>query len=105
MGSKSPFVDGRAAFIIGDDATLTSCDERPGETCATPWDNCCDPPQLLRAGTATVQVVDESGRVIRHGLRTVGGLKELSRLRVAGVVAPRSTEDVFIINATAIQVR
>jgi hypothetical protein len=104
MGTERPFVDHRALFVVGDEGTLTSCDIRHGAGCDTPWDNCCDEPAALRAGTATIQVVDETGKVLRHGIKGIAGLKELSRLRIAGVVAPHSTEEAFLINATTIQV-
>jgi hypothetical protein len=102
MGTMHPFVDGRAAFVVGDEGTLISCDLRHADTCPTPWDNCCDDPKAIRAGTATIQVVDAGGNVLKHGIRGVNGLMELSRLRIAGTVAPQSTPDAFIINATAI---
>lgn len=104
MGTREPFVDGRAVFVVGDEGTLTSCDMLHGDGCATPWDNCCDDPKALRAGTATIQLVDAEGKVLRHRIKGVFGLKELSRLRIAGVVAPNSTEDAFLVNATHIQV-
>jgi len=105
MGNKQPFVDNRAVFVVGDEGTLISCDMRHAEGCPTPWDNCCDEAEALRTGTATIQVVDDAGAVLRHGLRGVAGLKELSRLRIEGVVAPQATETAFIVNATRIQVR
>ena len=105
MGTKFPFVQDRAVFILGDDATLTSCDESGEEDgCATPWDVCCDNPALRKAGTATIQVLDESGQVLPRGLKGVGGLKELTRVLVAGTVDPGSSEDAFIVNAQAIHV-
>jgi len=104
MGNIEPFVDNRAIFVVGDEGTLTSCDLRPGDTCPTPWDNCCDDPQAIRDGTATIQVVDADGSVLHHGIKGVSGLKELTRLRVAGIVAPNSTETALIINATKIQI-
>jgi hypothetical protein len=104
MGTETPFVEGRALVVVGDEGTLTSCNLRPGDTCETPWDVCCDDPKAIRAGTATVQVVDQAGQVIKTGLRGAGGLQELSRVRVAGVVAPQATGDALIINAHAIEV-
>jgi len=103
MGTETPFVDQRALFVVGDEGTLTSCDLREGDTCKTPWDNCCDDPDAIRAGTATIQVVDAAGNVLKHGLRGVNGLKELSRVRVEGVGAPQSSADALIINATGIE--
>jgi hypothetical protein len=104
MGTETPFVDKRALFVVGDEGTLTSCDLRGGKDhCETPWDNCCDDPDALRAGTATIQIVDDGGQVLKHGIRGVHGLKELSRVRIEGVVAPQSTADALIINATGIE--
>lgn len=105
MGDLNPFVDNRALFVVGDEGTLISCDLRGDEGhCDTPWDNCCDDPKALKDGTATIQVVDATGQVIKHSIRGLGGLKELSRIRVRGVVAPQATEGALIINATAIDV-
>ncbi len=103
MGTETPFVDHRALFVVGDEATLTSCDLREDDHCSTPWDNCCDDPHALRIGTATIQIVDAEGNVVKHGIRGVNGLRELSRVRIRGVVAPQSTGDALIINATGIE--
>jgi hypothetical protein len=105
MGTREPFVDNRAIFVVGDEWTLISCDLRRGHDCPTPWDNCCDDPKAVREGTATIQVVDADGKVLRHEIKGVAGLKELSRLRIAGVVAPNSTEAAFVINAQKIEIR
>jgi len=104
MGTGEPFVENRALFVVGDEETLTSCDILHGDGCATPWDVCCEDPKEIRVGTATIQVVDDSGSILRHSIKGVSGLKELSRLRIAGVVAPNSTEVALIINASKIQV-
>jgi hypothetical protein len=104
MGTTTPFVDNRALFVVGDEGTLISCDIRHSDGCQTPWDNCCDAPEAVRAGTATIQVVDDEGNVLRHGIKGISGLKELSRVRVAGTVAANSTPAAFIINASKIQV-
>lgn len=37
MGHDEPFVQGRAAFILGDPEVITACSERPGDGCTTPW--------------------------------------------------------------------
>lgn len=103
MGAAKPFVDERALFVVGDEGTLTSCDLRESDQCETPWDVCCEPDGEIRAGTATIQVVDAGGNVLKHGMRGINGLKELSRVRIEGVVAPQSNLDALIINATGIQ--
>lgn len=104
MGSQQPFVAGRAAFILGDPALLTACNERPGDECKTPWDNCCDTPEAKRGGTATVQVLGSDGRVAEGTLEGVGGLAKLSKVIVVGKVAPGSGPESLVINATVIHV-
>ncbi len=102
MGVMDPFVENRALVVVGDEGTITSCDLLPEDQCSSPWDACCEDPKILKAGTATIQVVDESGQVLRHGLRDINGLKELSRVRVSGTVSDQGG-DALIINATSIE--
>ena len=104
MGVNHPFVEGRAAFVLGDEATLTPCDLKTSDKCKMPWDACCDPAAVRMAGTATIQVLDENGKLIRTGLKGINGLTELSRVTVAGTVAPNSTTEAFIVNARAIHI-
>jgi hypothetical protein len=102
MGAKSPFVDGRAAFILGDPSLLTPCNEQPDDPCPTPWDNCCDSKENKKIGTATIQIVDADGRVLKEPIEGVEGIAKLSRLTISGTVAAGSTPELLVINATAI---
>ena len=104
MGVTHPFVEGRAVFVLGDNATLTACSDTEGDQCATPWDTCCEPSEIRQAGTATVQIVDAEGDILRQGLEGVNGLEKLATVRVAGTLAPDSTPEAMIVNATAIHV-
>jgi hypothetical protein len=104
MGSKKPFVDGRAAFILGDPEVLTACNEVPGDECETPWDACCDSPEDKKRATATIQVVGADGRVLKEPIEGVGGLKNLAKVTVTGKVAEGSSADLLIVNASAIGV-
>jgi len=81
-GSESPFVSGRASFTIVDTG-LVPCSERPGDTCATPWDYCCDTDQLP-ASTASVKVVDDAGKTLAIDAKSGLGLKELQTVVVKG---------------------
>ena len=45
MGVKSPFVETRAVFVMGDEAALEVCQD----ACGSPWDNCCDTPEKIKA--------------------------------------------------------
>lgn len=105
MGNLKPFVDGRAAFILGDPEKLTPCNANPGDSCETPWDACCDTAEDIKVGTATIQVVDQRGRVLKESIENVNGLKKLSTITVSGTVAPGSNPDLLILNATSIQVK
>jgi hypothetical protein len=104
MGNEKPFVDGRSAFILGDTEVLTPCNENPDDKCSTPWDNCCDSKEDKKRGTATIQVVDVDGRVLKEPIEGAGGLAKLSNVTVSGKVAEGSSADLLIINASAIQV-
>ena len=104
MGLGKVFVDGRASFILGDPTKLTTCDKIPGDACETPWDACCDSKELKRVGIASIQIVDEDGRVLEGDIKGVNGLKEISKVTVTGTVAENSTEDNLIVNAEKIRV-
>lgn len=102
MGHLTPFVEGRAAFILGDPEVITACNMRPGDGCDTPWDACCDTPEDKQRGTASIQILGEDGRILKEGLEDVGGLKNLSKLLITGTIAEGSSAENLMINATAI---
>lgn len=104
MGHEKPFVDGRSAFILGDTEVLTACNENPDDKCSTPWDACCDSKEDKKRGTATIQVVDADGRVLKEPIEGAGGLANLSAVTVTGKVADGSSADLLIINASAISI-
>lgn len=104
MGAKEPFVEGRAAFILGDREKLTPCNERPDDPCSTPWDVCCDSKENRRVGTAMVQISGDDGRPLKESLEGVLGMKKLSKIRVKGRVAETSGPDNLVIHAEAIEV-
>lgn len=105
IGSTSPFVAGRAMVLMGDPEKLTSCDIKHGDRCSTPWDVCCDDKDDIKNFTATIQVVDADGKLIKQGLKGLGGIKELSHLVVTGTIAEGSNADNLLINATGIYVQ
>lgn len=104
MGRSKPFVDGRAAFVLGDRTLLTPCNEKPDDECDTPWDVCCDSAENKRKGPETIQIVGDDGRVISENLRGMNGVLELSKLTVHGTVAEGSSAEALIVNATEIYV-
>jgi hypothetical protein len=104
MGSTKPFVEGRAAFTLGDPAKLTPCNKNPDDSCETPWDVCCETPEAVKAATVTIQVVDADGRVLKEPVENVQGLNHLSEVIVTGKVTASSNADLLVLNADSIKV-
>jgi hypothetical protein len=101
-GRKIALVPKAAIAVLADEKSITSCNNMPGDSCATPWDYCCETPEKLTASTATIQVRDEKGKVLRAPLRGLGELKELSTVVISGTVDAASTKDNLIVNATSV---
>lgn len=105
MGNLSPFVPGRAVFIMGDPTILKACNEMPGDKCETPWDNCCATAEEKKAATATIQIVGSDGRVLKEGIEGAGGLNKLAEVTITGKVAEGSNSDLLLVNATAVHAK
>jgi hypothetical protein len=100
-GEEKPFVDGVAAFTIVD-TSLVPCSERPGETCPTPWDYCCDL-NALPESTATVKFVDAAGNPLPVGAKELLGVKELQTVVVRGQAKRNGTN--LVVLATGLYVK
>jgi hypothetical protein len=99
-GREEVFTAGRAAFLIAD-MKLPACSKRKGDKCATPWDFCCETPETRTANTATIQIVDDQGKVLKSDVRGASGIDHLSVLVIKGKVAKREEQN-LVINATGI---
>lgn len=104
IGSDPVFMEGRAVMIMGDPKKLTACNKIPDDPCETPWDVCCDDPEVITASIVTVQVVDDSGKPVKSSLKGIGGVTELSSVTITGKVAKASNADNMLVNATGIYV-
>lgn len=100
-GAMEPFSKDFATLVLADDTVMT-CDRNPGDACETPWDACCVEPKVLAASRLSVQVSGADGRPLGGTLKGVKGLKELDQLVIKGTVAPGSTAENLIIEATGI---
>jgi len=91
-GRRDAISEESPVFVIMDPA-IPSCADDPGDACATPWDYCCETPQVIAANSATVQVIgaDATPRA--------AGLEELDEVIVEGVIGPRPSGDVLVIRA------
>jgi hypothetical protein len=103
-GSENPLAPNRAILTLLD-ASVKTCEQMPGDSCATPWDACCEPRETLQANTATVQVVDADGNPVKATLRGAGGIDPLKEGIVVGKVADASDKNTLVINATAFYVK
>jgi len=104
MGVMEPFVENRAVFVLGDNSVITPCSDMATDHCATPWDACCDPTETRTDGTASIQIVNEQGQVLKQGLEGVNGLAKLTSVKVSGTVNAASSPKSLIVNATTIEV-
>ncbi|MGJ8723545.1 MAG: hypothetical protein ACSHYB_03220 [Roseibacillus sp.] len=104
MGRMEPFIDSRAMVVLGDPTKITPCNRNHDDGCQTPWDVCCDDPEVIKTSTATIQILDENGSVIKEGLKWLGGMQELTTLTVVGEVAEGSNAENLLINASGIHV-
>ena len=102
MGSDTVFMDGRAVMVMGDPKKMTPCSDIPGDECPTPWDVCCDDPEVVTASIITVQVTDESGKPLKATLKGLSGLKELSWVTVTGKVTEASNKENMVVNASGL---
>ncbi|MBK1882732.1 hypothetical protein JIN85_09915 [Luteolibacter pohnpeiensis] len=104
MGRKFPFVDGRAAFVLGDPEVITACNDMPDDECETPWDACCETKEAISKATATIQILGEDGRVLKTSVKGNHGLKELSSVTLTGTLDQSSTPEALVINASSLHV-
>lgn len=104
MGRIEPFIENRAMLVIGDPTQITPCNRNHDDECPTPWDVCCDDPEVIKKSIATIQILDAEGRPLKEGLKGLGGMQELTTLTVVGAIAEGSNEDNLLINASGIHV-
>ncbi len=102
-GREEPIAKGRAIMTVLD-PSVTTCDTMPGDACKTPWDACCEPSEKIAANSATVQVVDATGKPLAANLESIAGLKPLSKVTVSGTAKRAPGSDVLIVEAKQIHV-
>ena len=100
-GTNDPIVQGRASAAIIDAALANAC-VGEDDHCKTPWDYCCTAQEDITANLATLQVIDDAGKVIATDFAS--RIKPLTTLIVRGVVGPRPDPQVLTINATGIHI-
>ena len=101
-GRKKPFSETKAIFILGDDS-LETCDEKPDDSCPTPWDVCCEDRKKIANSTISIQVNDDNGDLLDGTLEGVSGIISGKRIKLKGIVSPKSSANAVILNAISIQ--
>lgn len=99
-GRATCFVPSSAVMIVAD-PVLEDCLQK-GDGCPKPWDYCCEPPERIKANTATVRVVDGSGIPVPQSMEGAGGLAPLKTIEVLGTVAESGPEGLFVVDAERI---
>jgi hypothetical protein len=84
-GAEKVFVDDYAVFTIVD-ASLPPCGAGRMDDCATPWDYCCDAPELVAANALSVELVAD-GKLLKAQPRGFHGLDVLKTVVVQGTVS------------------
>ncbi|TMQ33785.1 MAG: hypothetical protein E6K70_11230 [Planctomycetota bacterium] len=102
-GSPEPFVKGRAAFTIVD-SSLVPCNEKAGDTCATPWDYCCNSKEDLARATVLVKLIDAQGQAVAQDAQDLLGVKPMKTVVVGGR-AKRDREGNLTVLASHLYVR
>lgn len=100
-GGMDPIVSGRASAMMMDASVNNPCTSED-DHCTTPWDYCCTPQEVITENIATLQVLDDAGKVLKADLGT--RIQPMTTLIVKGIVGPRPDDKVLAINALAIYI-
>ncbi len=100
-GRVDPMSTESAFFVVMDDGVDNPCVSDGDDHCPTPWDYCCTPPEVRKTSSATVRLVDETGAIRAIDL-TDHGIEPLDTVTVIGIVGPRATTDILVIDAERI---
>ena len=103
-GRGESFIKNRASFMVAD-RSLKSCNEIEGDTCAKPWDYCCETPESKKLNMLMVQVVDSNGKLLKCEAKGVHGLEPLALVVIEGVVTATDDKGNCMIDAKKIWVK
>jgi len=97
-GRPKPIADQRAIFTIIDRNLV--CDT----ACGKGWSGCGNGPEALKAGTATVQIVDTDGKPLAATIEGANGLVPGATVVIRGIVAATSNANLLIVTAQRIHI-
>ena len=99
-GTMEPISAESPVFLIVDTGLYNKCTSGD-DHCKTPWDYCCAKPEDRVANSATVQLVDASGSLVKDS-PIAAGFKGLDEVVVVGTVGPRPDAKVLTVRATGV---
>jgi len=102
-GRKDPIGENRA-IITMIDMSLNPCNQPPETRCATPWDACCHPQDVIADNSATVEVVDANGQLLKANLAGKGGIAPMKQILVTGTVSGPVDQKNLLVRASSIYV-
>ncbi len=103
-GRAKPFAEGFAMFVVAD-PSLVSCELMGDEDhCPIPYDYCCEAPEKLKAGLATIQFSDADGMPYPATAQGAGGLEGSKFVVVEGTVLDKNDDGLFTIQASKVWV-
>ena len=103
-GRAKPFAAGFAIFMVAD-PSLVSCELKGDKDyCPIPYDYCCEPPEKLKAGLATIQFSKDDGMPYQVSAQGAGGLEGSKFVVIEGTVLERNDEGLFTVEASKVWV-
>jgi hypothetical protein len=100
-GAQKVFVDDYAVFTLVD-SKIEPCGAGRMDECETPWDYCCDTPEVIAANALSVELVADN-QVLKASPRGFHGLDVLKTVVVQGKVARDGAGNVRVL-ATGLHV-
>lgn len=95
-GEVMDFVDGFAAFTLADLELMSCADMDDPDHCPTPWDFCCEDPDQLARGIATVEFHAE-GQPLKGSVKGFHGIDHLTDVVIVGDLNVDSAGNLLIV--------
>ena len=86
----------RFATLTLVDLSMKSCDVRPGDSCPTPWDYCCEDPTTLAERSVQVEF-REGDDPLATSVEGFHGLELLSQVTVRGHFEPDDAGNLLLV--------
>jgi hypothetical protein len=103
-GLVDPLSPTYAAFVLTDEVVHFCDEEGDMMHCPTPWDACCEDPELVAASRVFVQFVDSNGEPLAVSLAAAAGLAPNQNIVVMGRLSDDSGGNYKVILAEGVSI-